>query len=143
MIVVMAGAVVVVDVMTLVPDTGLRPRVNPTVAPVVAAAVVAVEADVDVEVTAPNGLSMKDKPPLAVVAAGAVLVATEVGPMGKAKPVPTTGAALEAGAANRDGAVVGATMAVTGGAGVVDGLMPRGKPPDWLMGAAEVVVVAG
>lgn len=58
--------------------------------------------------------------------------------MGRANPVPTTGAVLTVGAEreNSDGAEDGAAWVVAGGAGVVEGLMPRVKPPDWVVVSA-------
>lgn len=90
----------------------LSPSVKPVLAPVVdAVAVVAAAAtEEDTVVAAPKGFSIKDNPPVAVVAAGVMLVATAVGAMGRANPVPTAGAVVAAGAerVNSDGAEDGA-----------------------------------
>lgn len=122
--------------MLVVAGTGcLSPSVKPVLAPVVdAVAVVTAAAAEDTVVAAPKGFSIKDNPPAAVVAAGAMVVATAVGAMGRANPVPTAGAVVAAGAerVNSDGAEDGAACVIAGGAGVVEGLMPRVKL-DWVV----------
>lgn len=136
----MAVVVVVATAVLAVVRAGcLSPSTKPVLTPVVdAVAVVAAAVEEEMVVAAPKGFSIKDNPPPAVVAAGMVLVATEVEAIGRANPVPTAGAVLAFGAEreNSDGAVDGAAWVVTGGAGVVEGLMPRAKP------AAGVVVTA-
>lgn len=142
-VVVMAGVMVVAAaVLAVVEAACLSPSVKPVVTPVVgAAAVVAAAVEEDTVVAVPKGFNIKDKAPPAVVAAGAVLVVTEVGAMGRAKPVPTAGTVPVLGAEreNSDGADAGAAWVVAGGAGVVEGLMPRVKPPGW----AVVTAVEG
>lgn len=136
-VVLVTAAVEVAGAVLVVVGAGcLSPSVKPVLAPVMdAAAVVAAAVEEEMVVAAPKGFSIKDKGPPAVVVAGAMLVATEVGAMGRANPVPTTGAVLAVGAdrENSDGAEDGATCVVAGGAGVVEGLMPRVKPPGWVV----------
>lgn len=137
--VVVAAAVMAAVVAMLVADAGLIPlNEKPVFANDVASAVeIAVGTDVDAVVTPPKGLIMKG----AVVVDGAILAATEVGAIGRANPVPTTGATMEAGVVNREGTVAGAAGVVAGGgAGVDEGLIPREKPGGWvvMVGAAGV-----
>lgn len=130
-----AAAVVVATAMLVAAGAGcLSPSVKPVLAPVVVGAAAVVATAEETVVAVPKGFSIRDNPPLAVVAAGAALVATEVGAMGRANPVPTEGAVLADGAEreNRDGAEDGATWVRAGGAGVVEGLMPIVKPVDWV-----------
>lgn len=144
--VVAAATVVTAVAAMLVIDAGLiPPNVKPVVANVVAIAVEgAVGAAVEAVVTPTKGLIMKG----AAVVDDAVLAATEVGAIGRANPVPTTGATLEAGVVNREGAVAGAAWVVAGGgAGVDEGLIPREKPAGWVVdvgvGAGAAVVGTG
>lgn len=136
-------AAVVVDTAAVLVIAGagcLSPSVKPVLAPAVGAAAVVAGAVEETVVAAPKGFSVKDNPPPAVVAAGAMLVATEVEAMGRANPVPTAGAVLAVVTEreNSDGAEAPAVWVVGGGAGVVEGLMPRVKPPDWaVVTAAE------
>lgn len=136
-VVLVTAATVVAAAVLVVAGAGcLSPSVKPVLAPVMdAAAVVAAAVEEEMVVAAPKGLSIKDKGPPAVVVAGAMLVAIEVGAMGRANPVPTIGAVLAVGAdrENSDGAEDGAAWMVAGGAGVVEGLMPKVKPPDWVV----------
>lgn len=130
----MAAVVVVATAVLVVVRAGcLSPSTKPVLTPVVdAVAVVAAAVEDEMVVAAPKGFSIKDNPPPDVVAAGMVLVATEVEAIGRANPVPTAGAVLAFGAEreNSDGAVEGAAWVVAGGAGVVEGLMPSAKPAD-------------
>lgn len=140
-VVLVAAAVVVAAAVLVVVGAGcLMPRVKPVLVPVMDGAAVVVAATVEEEtaVAAPKGFSIKDNPPPAVVAAGAILVATEVGAMGRANPVPKAGAVLAVGAEreNSDDAEDGAAWVVAGGAGVVEGLIPRVNPTDWVVVAA-------
>lgn len=135
------AAVVVAAAVLVVAGAGcLSPRVKPVLAPVVeAVAVVAAAVEEATVVAAPKGFSIKDNPPAAAVVAGAMLVATTVGGMGRANPVPTAGAVVAAGAEreNSDGAEDCAVWVVAGGAGVVEGLMPRVKLDCVVVAAAE------
>lgn len=123
-----AGIVVVVvaAVVAAMPDASLIPSANPALAPVGAAAVVAAEAEV--VVAAPRGLSIKDRPPAAAGVAAEVLGAKlEAAP--NVKPVLAAvveaDAAADADAAKRDGP----EAVDAGGAGVVEGLIPKASPP--------------
>lgn len=131
--------VVTAATVLVVEGTGcFRPNVKPVLAPVVGAgAVVAAAVEEGKVVAAPKGFNIKDKPPAAVVAAGAILVATAVGAMGRANPVPTAGVEVAVGAerVNSDGAEEGGICVEAGGAGVVEGLIPRVKL-DWAVVAA-------
>lgn len=144
-VVLVTAAVVVAAAVLVVVGAGcLSPSVKPVLAPVMdGTTVLAAAVEEETVVAAPKGFSIKDKGPPAVVVAGAELVATEVGAMGRANPVPTIGAGLAVAAdrENNDGAEDGAAWVVGGGAGVVEGLMPRVKPPDWVVVTA--VVAAG
>lgn len=143
----MAAVVVVATAVLVVVRAGcLSPSTKPVLTPVVdAVAVVAAAVEEEMVVAAPKGFSIKDNPPPAVVAAGMVLVATEVEAIGRANPVPTAGAMLAFGAEreNSDGAVDGAAWVVAGGAGVVDGLMPIAKPADGVVVTAVEAAAGG
>lgn len=140
-VVLRAAAVVVATAAAVLVVEGagcFRPSVKPVLAPVVAAgAVAAAEMEAETVVAAPKGFSIKDKPPEVVGATGAMLVVIAVGAMGRANPEPRAGAVVAAGAEreNRDGAEDRAGCVLAGGAGVVEGLMPRVKL-DWVAVAA-------
>lgn len=147
-------AVAVVVVARLMPVEGLSPSEKPVTAPVVAAAVEA-GTEAEVMVAAPRGLSMKARaPPAAVVVAAAVLAA-KVGAAPIVKPVrlavvaaaaeaaaaaaaAAAAGAAEMGEAKRDGPVARVGWMEAGGAGVVEGLIPKANPPPWPVMAAAV-----
>lgn len=133
-----AIVVAVTVVVGTVLDAGLSPSVKPVAAVLVAAAVT-VATGVEVVVTDPSGLSMKDKPAPGAVDVAAALV-VKAGATPRVKPVPVAvGAAAEViGAAKVDGPEVGAAWVDAGGAGVVEGLIPKANPPPWVVVAGVV-----
>lgn len=137
--------VVAVEVVgMLMPVKGLSPSVKAVGAPAIAAATVAAGAGAEVMAAAPRGLSIKARlPPAAVVVAAAVLAA-KVGATPKLNDVPVAvtvaaaaevaaaaaaAAAVEMGEAKRDGPGAETAWIDAGGAGVDEGLIPKGKPP--------------
>lgn len=137
-------AVVATPVLTV--DVGLRPSVKAVAAAVgTAAPAGAVVAGAEVAAVDPRGLSVKVKPPLAaVVAAVADGVAPNMNPVVAMAVEAAVGAVVVMiGLANRDGPETDAVWVdAGGGAGVVEGLIPKLNPPLWVVGAA-VVEAAG
>lgn len=132
-------AVAVAVVVVLVLDAGLNPSVKPVAAPKAAAAVTAVEAGAELVGADPRGLSVKAKPLLAAVVAA--VLTDEGGGAPKVKPVAAAAAGADVvvmGEAKRVGPGVGAAWVDAGGAGVVEGLIPKLNPPPWLAGGAAV-----
>lgn len=113
----------------LVEGAGLRPRVKPVEGTVAAAAVVVAEAAL--VVAAPRGLSVKARPP-----AGAVVVAVDA-PGAKVATVPkvklvlavVVAVAVAMGVGKSEEPEIVAVWVETGGAGVVEGLIPKANPP--------------
>lgn len=135
MVVAIVVAVAVAVAMAL--DAGFSPSVKPEAAPAEAAAVVAAEMRAAVEVVeaAPRGLIMKGRPPAADIVTAAEVLGARAGAAPNVNPVVVAAAVAGAGAAavaigeaKRDGPRAGVACVAAGGAGVVDGLIPKGIP---------------
>lgn len=115
----------------LAADAGLRPRVKPVEGPIGAAAVVVAEAAAVVAV--PRGLSVKARPPAAVVVVAVEVLGAKVTAAPKVKPVLAEVVAaavpVATGVVKREGPEIVAVWVETGGAGVDEGLIPKANPP--------------